>query len=83
MLPSAVCIHACMHESLRSLILYIIMQIIAQSCMCVRQDKHVSDVYTYRLSYAIRPSHLKIRGGPIMTRAALRRRAIDGPCAVM
>ena len=29
------------------------------------------------------PSHLKISGGPKMARAALSRRAIDGPCAVM
>src|SRR6218665_954295 len=30
-----------------------------------------------------RPSHLKIPGGPKMARAALKRRAIDGPCVVM
>ena len=31
------------------------------------------------LLYGVRPSHLKIPGGPKTIRAALSRRAIDGP----
>ena len=30
----------------------------------------------------LRPSHLKIPGGPKLARAALSRWAIDGPCAL-
>src|SRR6218665_1677292 len=33
--------------------------------------------------HTYRPSHLKIPGGPKMTRAAICRRAIYGPCAVI
>ena len=50
---------------------------------------HLYIIYTCKIdsfitaTAVLRPSHLKIPDGPKMAHAALSRRAIDGPCAVI
>ena len=58
--------------------------IIILRCETFNHRRHFQFILLADLEHSMaRPSHLHIPDGPIMARAALRRRAIDGPLAVM